>query len=241
MENLISQINRTIELSDVDYTGQYRLYNLFLQFEMLATLNGELIGLWNPSMKDQYGWVVSKQSLHLEEPIMKNDMIEISTLADNGTHVVFPRNYFIHKEGKQIGYCASLWTLIDIKNRRIVSPKRIGVIPPVFTHDKHLDAPQTIDLDIELKYIQTNKVSYSDIDINQHMNNRKYIEWALDLIDINQYKDHYISDLSVQYQKEIKPLSNVDLYLGKHQQRYIIQGKIEDTVHFTIEILFRQV
>ncbi len=240
MDECITVIKKTIDLSDVDYTGVYRMYNLFHVFEMLATINGELVGLWDESMKERYGWVVSKQSLHLDEPILKNDLIEFSTVADNGTHVAFPRNYFVTKDGRQIGTCASLWTLIDIQNRRIVSPKRIGMTPPVFTHDKHLPLPSSIDLDVDLEYMTTKKVLYSDVDVNYHMNNRKYIEWALDLVDFNVFKDHYISDLSVQYQKEIRPLEDVSLYLGKHENRYVIQGKHEEIVYFTIEIYFKQ-
>ncbi len=240
MENTITTINKTIELSDVDYSGQYRMYNLFLQFEILATINGELIGLWNQSMKDTYGWVVSKQHLHLNEPIYKNDILEIYTLADNGTHVAFPRNYFIKKDNREIGYCSSLWTLIDIKNRRIVAPKRIGLNPPVFSHDQHLPLPSTIDIELPIDYIQTNKVKYSDVDVNYHMNNRKYIEWSLDLIDFKIFENYYISDLTIQYQKEIRPLEEVSLYLGKRDNRYVIQGKIEDTLHFTLEIIFKK-
>lgn len=240
MDEIISKIIKTIDLSDVDYARVYRMYNLFHQFEILATVNGEKVGLWNESMKDHYGWVVSKQSLHLDEPIMQHDTIEFITVADNGTHVTFPRNYFIYKDNKQIGHCASLWTLIDIKNRRITSPKRIGMIPPVFTHDMHLATPENIAIHDELRYITERKVLYSDVDVNNHMNNRKYIEWALDIIDYNIYENYYISDLTIQYQKEVRPLETVSLYLCKTNNTYIVQGRNDDIVYFTIEIQFKR-
>ena len=129
--------------------------------------------------------------------------------------------------------------MIDIHKRRIVSPKRIGLQVPEVTHEIHLDEPKTIDIDIPMIYTTTRKVLYSDVDTNQHMNNTRYIQWALDLIDYNIHKEYFISDMSIQYKKEVRPLEDVLLYLAHQQQRYIVEGKDQEgNVYFTIEIYF---
>lgn len=238
MDDLLTKENKKIEICEVDYMGEYQLYHLFNRFSEIATINAIKIGLWNQEMMGKYGWVVAKQTLHLEEPILYNDEIIISTLPGKASFVSFPRYYFINKKGYQIGYCSSLWTLIDLQRRRIVAPKRVGIQVPNVHHNLYLEEPQNINVNIPLFYIETRQVRYSDVDTNQHMNNTRYIQWALDIIDYHMHQDDFISDISIQYKKEIAPLTQVELYMGHDQLHYIIEGKQEDEVFFVIEVLF---
>lgn len=90
-----------------------------------------------------------------------------------------------------------------------------------------------------MKKMMTRKVLYSDVDTNQHMNNTRYIQWAFDLIDYHKHENYFVSDLTIQYKKEIRPLEDVVLYLGQDQHRYIVEGRTEnEDVYFTIEVYF---
>ena len=239
--DLKTQEIKKIGISDVDYKGQYQLCHLFNRFATIATENALQIGMWNPQMMNDYGWVVAKQTLTLDQPIMLNDIIELTTIAGKGTFVAFPRYYFIYKDKKEIGRCSSLWTLIDIKNRRIVSPQRIGINIPQMDHQIKLDSPNNISEDIELHFITKRQVLYSDVDTNQHMNNTRYIQWAFDIIDYHIHENHYVKEISINYKKEIKPLEYVNLYLGQDQQRFIIKGEGEQgEIFFMIEIYFTE-
>lgn len=46
--------------------------------------------------------------------------------------------------------------------------------------------------------------------------------------------------MTIQYQKEIKPLTQVQLFLGKKDQSYIVQGKDELNDYFLIQLTFSQ-
>ncbi len=239
MENMITSQIKKIEVCDADYMGEYKLYHLFNHFTNIATENAMKINMWNKDMFYQYGWVIAKQTLTLHQPIKIDDVLELSTVIAKGSFVAFPRYYFIKKDGKEIGRCSSIWTLIDIKNRRIVSPKKIGINIPEVQHSFHLDTPKTISLDLPLHCVMKRQVLYSDIDTNQHMNNARYIEWALDTIDYQVYKKYFIKELSIHYKKEIRPLEFVKLYLGQDENRYIIEGQNENQEScFIIEIYF---
>lgn len=240
MDNLLTKENKHIEVSEVDYMGKYRMDQLFNCFAEIATVNAIKLGLWSQDMMQSYGWVVAKQSLHLDEPIQCGDHIEISTLPGKPTFVSFPRYYFIQKEGRTIGYCSSIWTLIDLRRRRIVSLKREGIQIPKIDHDVVLAEPKSIEMNIPMTYVTTRKVCYSDVDTNQHMNNTRYIQWALDIIDYSIHQDYDMCDITVQYKKEIPPLTEVQLYLGKDGLRYIVEGKDQDNEFFALEILFTQ-
>lgn len=231
-------IKKTLDFNDVDYMGNYKLTSLFSTLAWLATKNALEIGMWNNEMRKQYGWVVAKQTMKLKEPIRADDSIEIETSVDKGTFVTFPRNYYIKKENELVGTIASVWTLIDLEKRSIVAPKRVGLNVPDIKCQIPLETPKTIKEDIEMELVSQRKVMYSDLDVNQHMNNARYLEWACDLVDLDFYKTKYIKELSINYRKEIKPASLVDLYVGKNADKYIIKGVVENEMAFIAEMLF---
>ena len=82
----------------------------------------------------------------------------------------------------------------------------------------------------------TREVGYSDLDVNQHMNNYRYVEWALDLLDYKIYKDYYISELTMIYKKELAPKTKVNLYYGMqdNQFRVTILSEDDQTTHFEL-------
>ncbi|MEG0275570.1 MAG: thioesterase [Coprobacillus sp.] len=241
MKDLMSYETRKIEGYELDFMQEYQLCHLFNCFSKIAALNAKKIGYYNESLRGHYGWVVAKQTLHLERPINIHDELELSTIVGKNSFVTYPRYYFIHAMSKQIGYCSSVWTLIDMKSRRITSPKKIGLAELEVNHEMTLPAPQNIKIDIEMNLVSQRTVLYSDVDTNMHMNNTRYIQWALDLIDFDIHKKFFVSDLTVQYKKEIRPSKNVSLYLGHEKNRYIVEGRShEDEVYFTIEIYFKE-
>lgn len=231
-------IKKKLNYEDVDFMGVYKLSSLFATLTSLATNNAKEIGMWNEEIKDTHGWVVAKQTMVLDEPIMINDEIELYTYADKGTFVTFPRYYFIKKNDKVVGRISAIWTLIDLKKRTIVPPKRLGLTPPQLKVEEALDTPKTISDDVEMKLVSQRKVLYSDLDVNQHMNNTRYLEWAADLLDIDLFKDSYIKEVSINYRKEIKPASLVSLYIGKNSDKYIIKGEVEGEMAFILEFIF---
>lgn len=228
---------KQIKIHEVDYMGDYQLCHLFNEFSEIATQNAIQIGLWKQDMINQYGWIVAKQSLHLNQPIQLNDIIELSTIAGKGSHVAFPRYYFIKKDNQVIGQCSSIWTLIDLHKRRMTSPKRIGLHIPEMTHHIYLSEPKSPTIPKNMHLHMTRQVLYSDIDTNQHMNNTRYIQWAMDCLQYDLLKDAYVSDLTIHYKKEIKPLQYVQLFIGKDSPySYVIEGRDHDEIFFTIEM-----
>ena len=241
MENIMSKQIKKIEICEVDYANHYKIYHMFTTFAELATENGGKIGLWNEDMKGKYGWVIAKQTLKINKPIRVDDVVEFSTIIGNGSSAIFPRYYFITRDGEEVANCSAVWTLLDLEKRRIVIPRREGLKVPVVEHDLALDAPKNIEYENELKHVMTRQVLYSDIDLNQHMNNARYIDWALDVLDLDLHRNHFISEVTIHYKKEILPLAFVDLYVGCADNRHIVEGRNkEGEVHFLIEIHFEK-
>lgn len=234
----MTEIKKTVTYADVDYSGHLKMTTLFQILTDLATQDAIKLGMWSIDMIKQYGWVVAKQTLTLDEPILLDDEIEIYTIAGKGTFVSFPRYYFIKKNGKEIGRISSIWTLLDLEKRSIVAPRRIGIRIPEPISDKTIEKPHDIDMNIPFTFIGERKVLYSDVDTNQHMNNTRYIEWALDVLDFYIFQSNYIDKLTIHYKKEVQPLKTIQLYYGAKDDCYMIKGEVSNEEVFVIEFHF---
>lgn len=235
MKNIPTLITRQIIYQEADYLTEYKLAYLLSVLTDLATANAAEIGMWNDDLKGKYGWILSKQTLKLKRPIKVEEIITIMTRAKGAGRVQFERTYDISIGDEVIGGIYSLWTFIDMQKRRIVKPQNAGItIPEIEPYDSFVENYEPVRKDIQTHYVSKRQVLYNDIDINQHMNNAKYIEWALDLMDFEKHRHFYIEQLSMHYKKEIVALTMVDLYYGEKGDGFKVEFKVNGELHFEL-------
>lgn len=81
-----------------------------------------------------------------------------------------------------VGGVYSIWTLIDLNKRRIVRPQKVGItMPECEEYVSYVENYEPL-LGIETHKQITREVLYSDVDLNKHMNNARYLEWVMDLL-----------------------------------------------------------
>lgn len=109
----------------------------------------------------------------------------------------------------------SAWILLDSKSLR---PKLFPqLFPDVKMYDKKdalADLPQKILHTSETELNYTTQIRYSDIDLNQHANNAKYIELMLDCFSKEFHKEHTIKSLVVSFNAESKYGDEIHLFNG---------------------------
>lgn len=234
---------KKIDYCDVDMNSMWRLSHLLNELSGIATEHALQLGLWHPTLLRDYGWVVSKQRLHFYHPITLNQYVKIKTWVGKNSAAIFPRYYQISDENDKIlAVGNSIWTLLDLKRRRIVMPQRVGVTIPTVEEDQApIERPESFEIPFPLAYQMTRKVYFSDIDTNQHMNNARYLEWVCDLVDLEDMTSHMIEDMTIFYKKEIPPMSQVKLYLGKNQECFVVRGTDEQdqVIYFEVKCMWR--
>jgi len=130
--------------------------------------------------------LISRLKIILKETPKWQDIIEIKTYATDISGYFAYRNFEIIKEEKIIGNSTFLWLIKDkIKNRLIKSENFIKKFP--INHiERFFDLKEKIPEISEKKDTgEKIKVKYSDIDINNHVNNAKYLQWVIDSVDKN--------------------------------------------------------
>lgn len=237
MEKIEYQRKLYLTYQQMDFTGKWKMSDLFSQLADVATIHAEKIGAWKPEMLDSYGWILSKMRLRINRPLKYEENITINTWPGKGTRVIYPRYYTIDDEnGHRCMEAVSHWTLFDLKNRRIVIPSRIGITFPENLNDGlDLSLEDSFNDEHEYQVIEKRQVRYSDIDTNQHFNNARYMEWVCDLLDIERFKSGYIADLAIYFKKETAPNEILTLEKKENGDFFYVRGVQEGNVHFLVE------
>jgi acyl-ACP thioesterase len=117
----------------------------------------------------------------------------------------------------------SAWLLLDSKSLR---PKILPqLFPKIKMHESKealSDLPHKIIPSCQLEFVYDTQIRYSDVDLNQHANNAKYIELMLDCFDKEFHKDHVIKLLVVSFNAESKYGDEIQLFKGTEKETPLI-------------------
>ena len=128
---------------------------------------------------------------------------------------------FTLEDGTPLASAGALWVMLDVNDRKIVSPSTVDLHFPDTS-----DIPSPIDLPTRLphlgetteRFVRT--PTYSDYDINGHVNNTRYIGYLCDALGHEALDGHYPGDLIAGYEKEIREPHPLALSLSREGNRF---------------------
>ena len=105
-------------------------------------------------------------------------------------------------EGKEIARATSSWMVLDMQTHRPKGFKDIPRSMPIVSQEM-LSYSKDPMPKISMPSIDTtHAVTYSDVDVNLHVNNLKYLAWLFDLFPFDVYDRMQIVEVDVQFLKE---------------------------------------
>lgn len=162
-------------------------------------------------------WVLSRLSVELDKiPAIYEDFV-VETWIDSVMRYFTNRNFKItNKDGYVYGYGKSIWAMIDTTTRQPVDILKTSneTISEYLEADyaNPIKKSSRVKLDDDLKLQQSILTTYSDIDINEHVNSIKYIEHILDLFPIEYYKKYRIKKFDIAYIMESHNNDKLNFY-----------------------------
>jgi len=215
--NPIWETTFKVRAFDVDANDQLKVSTILDYFQDAASNDAERLNFgYTDFVPKGLLWVLSWAKFEFIEYPKFADEIKIQSWGKKQFKLYSMRDYLmLDSTGKIICRGTSAWLLLDSKSLR---PKILTqLFPDIKMHnseDALTDHPEKINAPNNLEKIFTSEIRYSDIDLNQHANNAKYIEMMLDCFELQFYKEHQIKKLTVSFNAESKFGEKIDLYGG---------------------------
>ncbi|KAJ6891042.1 origin recognition complex subunit 4 family protein [Populus alba x Populus x berolinensis] len=154
--------------------------------------------------------VGADKSATLESILNLFQMVEIETWVGASGKNGMRRDWLIRSQatGHVFARATSTSVMMNEKTRRLSKmPEEVRAdISPWFIEKQaiHEDVPQKISkLDSNAKYVNSNlKPKRSDLDMNQHVKNVKYVRWMLGTIPDQFLESHQLSGIILEYRRE---------------------------------------
>jgi len=175
-------------------------------------------------------WVLSRFSVSMNSyPEWRNTII-IQTWPSGLNRLFAMRDFIIFNEKRDvIGTAKSAWLVIDIESRRPVRPqvifkddrtifrgqasdKKLEKLPGVKPAEEGTDSRDTeagyrAAENINKSYPNSDhrqdfSVRYSDLDMNEHVTSRSYIDWVLETVPREIRNSYIIKELEINYLSE---------------------------------------
>jgi acyl-ACP thioesterase len=157
-------------------------------------------------LKKNLTWVLSRLHVQFFRYPQWREIINIETWPSGKKGKFATRDFIVFDKNNEIIVKAtSSWMLLDFsKMRTITMPDFIeGIELPDRERaivDDFPKLPQPQNTDIKRQF----DVRLSDLDINQHVNHVKYIDWALESIPLSVWKKRHLSQLEISFRSETR-------------------------------------
>ncbi|SFD19728.1 acyl-[acyl-carrier-protein] thioesterase [Clostridium uliginosum] len=194
-----------IHYYEVDYKLKCKLSSIIDFICDIGTQQSELIGGGMEYCKsNNCAWVFYKYDIKMSRYPKYGETISLTTEAIGFKKFYGLRKYYIKdSDGNLIGEALALFFLINIEKRR---PMRIQKeqydfygVDTDLSCNVQMDDVEKID---EEQFHREFEIRYSDIDSNKHVNNVKYIEWAIEAVPLEVVKDYELNRIKVIFEKE---------------------------------------
>lgn len=181
-------------------------------------------------------WVVSRLEVVMDRYPTMGETVQVETFPMPIRRWFFPR-YFIFRDasGAELGRAGSLWLLLDWNTRRMAKPDAIAHLLP---DNSDLIAPLGLPATVtEVDGESTHGLfipQYTDLDVNQHVNNTKYMDLCCNALGIDTMRTNCLQRFDVNYAQEIRPGQVIETDLRRLEDAFSFSGCENGVRHFDV-------
>lgn len=218
--------------------GSLRYTDLCNMLQLTAAAHSESGGFSFVDMQ-QYNqaWVLSRMRLEVSKLPKWKDKITIKTWINSLENSRSVRALEVSVNGEECIGVETFWAVFNTKTRR---PEGM-----VLMHDHCEKYPENratlqpfskIEIDESKELLFERKVVLSDLDIVNHVNNVKYLEWCIDVIDEDIMLHKSIASLDMNFMKELSLGEVVAIYETNEENQTIFSISKESQSVFALQL-----
>lgn len=215
---------------DFDRYGRIQPAAAFDIFQDIATIQAQDMGIGRDSMLEHgVFWAVVRQKFEIVKAPSQCQVVTVRTWPHTPTRFSFQRDFSMRDQaGELLVKATSEWVLMDIEKRTFVSVKDHYDGPTDFDEARSFDGKLRKIADFE----QGNRPVVivvprsSDIDVNGHVNNARYANYAMDALRPSESES--VKSFQIDYRHEVLPGAPLAMHTLAEEGRVLSKGVNED-------------
>jgi acyl-ACP thioesterase len=205
--------------------------------QLTAAVHAEKGGISFTDMQLHHqAWVLSKIRVEIKRLPKWKDTVIIKTWINSLENSRSVRCLEMYIGEEKIVGCETFWVVMNTISRR---PEELVLPHKHFEKYEERATIQSfgkIDFQDNLKIISNHKVKLSDLDIVNHANSVKYLEWCLDKIAFESIKNQKIKSFEMNYLKEVSLDEEVKIKQHLEDKKIIFAVQREEKICFALLI-----
>ena len=211
-----------LEATDVNSADRLKNSRLLAIMQEIAGEHSALLGADRSALEDRkLFWAVIRHRVQITRLPQSGESIRVCTWPMPTTRTAYPRATVAYDaDGNELFRGISLWILMDMTTRAMVLPGKSGVEVAGSLQGNELTLPGSL-LPQKLPNREDRTVRFSDLDLNGHMNNCRYMEWVDDLLPAEFHRTHSPKQLLVCYLSEAREAEKMEVCWEVSEQRVL--------------------
>lgn len=224
--------------SDFDVTSCVKPQRVMVLMQDAATSHADKLGIgWDYMDSQGLFWILSKVKIVFHKPLDR-DMREFKlyTWPIQSNRLYAERRFeAVDEQGHVLFSSSTLWMIVERDSRKIASRE---VVEKYYNFDFD-NAECSCDNNFaRIRRDETYKLSYerqvrrTDLDLNKHVNNTNYIDYALDVLG----ETERIAEVEIVYHKELRLGEVVKVYSKREGDVLRVVGERDEQTCFTVKL-----
>lgn len=218
----------TVNSRDVDLTGCARPSAVLGYLQEAATQAAAQLHISGPEAIEKYNafWMIVRMWVRLDEPLRWNETITVRTWHRGGMGASSYRDFDLFKDGQKIGEAVSVWVLADCDTFHLLRMDRLvefqGTDGGELCKKMKL---HRVKLPEKLPGRCERTMRYSDTDLNGHVNNTRYADFACDALHLEEkLRGSFVHELQINYTNQCRAGETIWLETAEEAGQCWVRG-----------------
>ena len=218
--------------------GYLKYTDLCNLLQLTAAAHSEIGGISFSDMQEfDQAWVLSRMRVEITELPKWKDTVTVKTWINTLENSRSVRALELYVNGTKLVGSETFWAVFNTKTRR---PEQLAL--PYYHFELFPENKATnesfskININGDTELVCQKKVVLSDLDIVNHVNNVKYLEWCLDYVPTKLILNQKITNFEMNFMKELSLNDFVSIHEIPSQNKTIFSVTKEDKNCFALEL-----
>ena len=221
--------------------GYLKYTDLCNLLQLTAGVHAELGGISFSDMQEHHqAWVLSRMRVEIKRLPKWRDAITVKTWINSLENSRSIRCLELYDGDEKIVGCETFWAVFNTQTRR---PENLSLPHEHFEkypNDKATEIQfSKIDTSIDKTFVAEKTILLSDLDIVNHANSVKYLEWCLDYVDPKLLLNQKIESFEMNYLKEVSLEDTITIEKSHLEKSMVFTVNANNKTCFALQLNFK--